>query len=98
MRYFRFILLLFRRVVLCVMLLYWVAFIGYSVAKFIQGGSERVVAYYWYTLCENRLDPCQWSWRVFLTVQLSYLAITLPLCFFEWRSMRKRRKKELGRG
>jgi hypothetical protein len=39
MRFLKFALLLFRRVPLCFLLLYWTAFIGYTVTKLIQGGS-----------------------------------------------------------
>jgi hypothetical protein len=97
MRFFKYALQLSRLFLLFCLLLYWVSLIGVTVTKFIQGGSNKVVAYYWYTLCENRLDPCQWSWRVFLTAQFIYLVITLLLCLPEWRSLRKRRK-ELVRG
>jgi len=96
MRFFKLALLFLRRFLLFLLLIYWVAFIGYTVAKLIQGGPGRVVAFYWYTLCENRLEPCQWSWQVFLTAQFTYLAITLLLCLFEWRSLRKRRGTRAG--
>ena len=96
MRFFNYALLLLRRFLLFWLLLYWVAFVGSTAGKLIQDGPARVVAYYRYTLCEYRLEPCQWSWRVFLTIQFTYLAITLLLCFFEWRSLRRRRETKMG--
>jgi hypothetical protein len=90
MRFFGYILLLLRRFLLFWLLIYWVAFIGYTVAKYIEGGPRSVAAYYWYVACENRLEPCRMNWGAFLFAQVVYLAITLLLCFFEWRSLKAR--------
>ena len=65
--------------------LYWLATFGYTIAKYLEGGEEKVVAYYGHLLCENRFDPCQFSWSVFFIAQSIYLSITLLLCFWEWR-------------
>jgi hypothetical protein len=90
MRLLRNILLFLRLCLLVLLLLYWAAFIGYTIAKFIEGGLGRVAAYYWHVACENRLEPCSMNWGGFWFAQGAYLAITLLLCFFEWRSWRAR--------
>jgi len=80
----RFMVRLSRLCLLSLLFLYWLAMIGYTITRYIKGGGEKVVAYYGYLLCENRLDPCQFNWRVFLIAQSVYLSITLLLCFWEW--------------
>jgi hypothetical protein len=85
-RFFGYILLLLRRFLLFWLLIYWVAFISYTIAKYIEGGLDKVATYYWYVACENRLGPCPRNWGAFWFAQGVYLAITLLLCFFEWRS------------
>jgi hypothetical protein len=62
------------------------AFIGNTIAKFIEGGLSRVAIYYWHIFCEFRQVPCPMNWGAFWFAQGVYLAITLLLCFFEWRS------------
>jgi hypothetical protein len=94
MRLFRNILLFFRLVLLVLLLFYWVIFIGYTVSKYIEGGPARVAAYYWHIACENRLEPCPMNWGAFWFAQGVYLAITLLLCFFEWRSWKARSQAE----
>jgi hypothetical protein len=90
MRLFSNTLLFLRRVLLFLLIFYWVIFIGYTVAKFIEGGPRSVAAYYWYIACENRIEPCPMNWGAFWFAQGVYLAITLLLCFFEWRSLKAR--------
>jgi hypothetical protein len=89
MSLFKIILRLIRLALLLLFLFYWTIFIGYTVAKLIEGGPSEAVAYFRYVVCENRLDPCQWSWGALLFAQSVYLVITLLLCFFEFRSWRK---------
>jgi hypothetical protein len=78
------------------LLIYWLVFVGYTITKYVQGGTGRVVAYYYNLVCEYRLDVCQWNWRAFLFAQGAYLAATLLLGFFELRTFRKLREAKLG--
>jgi hypothetical protein len=94
MRLIKDVLLLFRRFLLLLLLFYWAAFIGYTVAKFIEGGLGRVASYYEYLTCEYILGLCRINWRAFCFVQGFYLAITLLLCFFEWRTLRANKQAE----
>jgi len=95
MRLFREILLFLRRFLLLLLLLYWASFIGYTVAKFVGGGPGRVRSYYECLMCGSTLDPCRLHWGAFCFAQGVYLAITLLLCFFEWRTLRA--KKQAGK-
>jgi hypothetical protein len=92
MRLFNYFLMLFRNFLLVTLLFYWATFIGYTIAKYIEGGPNKVAAYYWtdYVTCMNNIEPCPMSWGAFWRDQGGILAITLLLCFFEWRSWRSR--------
>jgi hypothetical protein len=90
MRFFRDILLILRRCLLFLFLYYWAVFIGYAIVKYIEGGPDKVAAFYWYVACQHRLEPCPMNWGAFWFTQGVYLAFTLLLCFFEWRSWRVR--------
>ena len=90
MRLFRNILLYLRLCLLVLFLFYWVIFIGYTIAKYFEGGLSRVATFYGYIACENRIEPCPMNWGAFWFAQGVYLTITLLLCFFEWRSRKTR--------
>jgi hypothetical protein len=90
MRFFRDILLILRRCLLFFLLFYWAIFIGYTIAKYIDGGPRNIMAFYWYIACQHRLEPCPMNWGAFWFAQGVYLAITLLLCSFEWRSLKAR--------
>jgi hypothetical protein len=82
----------FRRSLLGILLGYWAIFIGYTVVKLIDGGPHRVLAWYMHlagTGIQWKGDSLvfrEWNWKEFIAVQAAYLAITLVVCFFEWRS------------
>lgn len=93
---FKTVVQLIRRGLLCLVLIYWACLIGNSVVKLIEGGPSRVIALYRYlgawvvsgtggTFVIHKFD-----WRQCLAIQFFYLAVTLALCFFEWRPSRVR--------
>jgi hypothetical protein len=91
---------LLRLGILAVFLLYWLCFLGTSLVKLIEGGPSSVVAWYrntatWITAVDGppgtvRFIIHDFNWHTFLLAQFVYFAITLLLCFFEWRRMGKR--------
>jgi hypothetical protein len=81
MNSFKMILLLLRRGLLILLILYWVSFIGFTVDKFVVGGPRAVVGYYVHLAGA----AFNWRWRVFLAQQIVLLAVTLALCFLELR-------------
>jgi hypothetical protein len=95
MKIFRVILGLIRRFFMFIFVFYWVVFVGYTVTKFVEGGSSRVAS--WYR--QIGTPPIVWNgetfvfhkmnWGMFWRVQVIYLAITLALFFWEWRTRKK---------
>jgi len=81
------ILLFLRRTLLFVLIAYWMGFIGFTIEKLAAGGLRAVVGFYIHIAGA----PFEWNWKVFLAQQLTILAITLVLCFFEWRLLSARR-------
>jgi len=94
MRFCGDILLILRRILLSILLFYWAIFISFTIAKYIEGGPRIVATYYWHITCEFRQVPCPMNWGAFWFTQGIYLAFTLLLCLFEWRSMKSRRPAE----
>ncbi len=101
MKLFRIILRLARRVLLSVLLVYWAIFIGNSAVRLVTGGPSRVAVWYQQTFRAPIISgECKgdtftfffphWGWGLFWTRQCVLLAITLLMCFIEWRSLRNR--------
>jgi len=64
--------------------LYWGIFISYTTMHLVTGGPSAVVG--WYKHISGA--PFQhWSWGKFLAGQIAIFAITLALCYFEWRRL-----------
>ena len=69
------------RLVLSVLILYWLIFIGYTVTNYVRGGYAWVVAWYAH-ISGNVFEP--WNWKVFLWQQVFALALTLCFAYLEW--------------
>ena len=81
-----------RRVVLALLFCYWAAFITFTVAHLIGGGTAAVEKFYWQILYNHGAlteAPIRLNWKAFLLVQAVYLAITVVLLYFEWRSKKR---------
>ena len=105
MRFLRIVLRLARRGLLCLLLLYWAVFAGESIIALVSGGPARVAVWYRHVFeghmvgrncvgdtCAFTLGPWdleRLGWGRFWAIQFLYLFCTLPLGFFEWRSLRK---------
>ena len=99
MKLLRTVLLWCLRGLLWLLLFYWAIFAAYTAVNWMEGGPQKVAAWYKHVfqglLTANCADgDCTfimpvWSWRAFWAVQAIYLAITLLLIRFELRSRRK---------
>jgi len=103
MKYYRLVLGLLRRGLLCLFLFYWTIFVSGSIVKLISGGPHRVAAWYEHIFWTPMVGDCirgtctfspsdlsQLGWGRFWTIQLAYLTITLIPCIIEQRSWKKR--------
>jgi hypothetical protein len=70
------------RLVLALLLLYWLIFIGYTIAKYLQGGPQWVLAWYEHISTGDLFQP--WNWKIFVMRQIFALTLTLLLSYFEW--------------
>jgi len=73
-----------RRIVLWLLIAYWLVFVGYTIMHLITGGPIAVVA--WYRHLAR--TPFQWNWAMFLAAQTAILAVTVVLYLFERRTRR----------
>lgn len=70
-----------RRGLLWLLLIYWAIFIGYTAVKLFRGGPSAVVVWYRHMARAT----FHWNWGTFLAQHSAILAVTLALCFLEWR-------------
>lgn len=82
MKSLRMIFQLARRVLLWLLMGYWVVFAGYTIMHLITGGPNAVVI--WYRHIARA--PLQWNWAMFLVGQTMILAITVVLYLFDRRA------------
>jgi hypothetical protein len=76
------LILLLGRLLLALLLAYWICFVGYSIGKMVMGGPGAVVAWYAHIEAEgNVVFLPHWSAAAFLVRQLLILAITGGLWF-----------------
>jgi hypothetical protein len=81
---------------LMLLLFYWAIFAGNTLVRLFSGGPARVIA--WYKHIDG--SPIQWDqgalvlpvwdWRLFVARESMILAITLGLCYLEWRVLQKK--------
>lgn len=98
MNTFKLILRWIRRGFLCLFVMYWVCFVCGTIVKLSEGGLTRTLAWYryvgtWVVLGEESGNSVTFiihdlSWRQFLAIQATCLAITMILVFFEWRRLK----------
>jgi hypothetical protein len=85
-----------RRILLEILLIYWVAFIGNTVAKLIEGGPNKAAAWYrnigtWLVGVDGPPGTFvlhELTWRQFWSIQIFYLAFTLLFCVLELKPIR----------
>lgn len=82
------LILLLGRLLLALLLAYWICFVGYSIGKMVMGGPGAVVAWYAHIEAEGSVVFLpHWSATAFVLRQLLILAITAGL----WRTVGPRR-------
>jgi hypothetical protein len=81
-----------RRLLLTLILFYWVTLADTSLVRLFEGGRKAVWSYYAYLACENILEPCELTLRTFLAAQTVYLGLTLLLCFPDGLAWRERKQ------
>jgi hypothetical protein len=79
---FVFVFLQLRRLVLGVLVLYWLIFVGYTISNYFRGGLAWVIAWYAH-ISGDIFKP--WNWKRFAIQQAFALALTITLSYFEWR-------------
>ena len=65
----------------CLLVAYWVVFIGYTVKNLVAGGPDAAVV--WYRHISGGVAP--WRWGVFVVQQAVILGVTLATRFLGWR-------------
>jgi hypothetical protein len=81
MNLIKIILRLLRRSLIWLLIAYWIVFVSYTIMHLAAGGPGAVVV--WYRHIGGM--PFRWNWWMFLAGQMVVLAITVTLCFLEWR-------------
>lgn len=85
-----------RRGLIWLLVFYWVGFLGYTTAKFVEGGLGRVADWYRHISTPFEIGrPFEWSWKVFLGDQILLFAITLGLWI--WVRSTKVKLKQIDR-